>query len=661
MKHLIIGTAGHIDHGKTTLIRMLTGIDCDTHKEEKARGITINLGFSHILLPSGESAGIIDVPGHKDFINTMVGGACGIDMVLLVIAADSGIMPQTVEHINIITALGIDKGVVALTKTDIVDDELIEMAKYEISEYLKTTSLKNAPVIGVSAQTGAGKDELVNAIEQVIAQIEDRDKGNLFRMYIDRIFTVKGFGSVVTGSVLGGSIETGKEVFLLPGEKQKLRVRSIERHGAPVDAVIRGDRAAINLIGLKNDDFERGMLISNKKIDATEMIDGYITLFEDVPHLDVWTNVTFISGTFECQARMHLLNKDKLQGSEDAIVQLHLHKPANLVNKDKFIIRNSSADITFGGGYVIDASPLHHRKRTPQLIDALTSLCVNILTDSSTSENIGMVLKREFKPFTIDELAEKLNMRKDEVKAEISASPGQFVLYENAGNELFIAEKCEESFRGKIIKSLREHHHKNPIIADGFETGEILGKLGLSKVKCGKLYLELLLNKLQQTKELDKYKNTWIIAGHKPQFDAKTKEEILWLEQEIKNYSDGVPVHSEIEEKALLKGIPKQKIRLYIAFLSGEGKIRFSGGDYIWSEYLDQFRVNVLTALNKSENGIGIPEYKEIINGTKRLRAFLGEIFENEKVVRFIHGSDSETRIVITPKGKEFFDANLSR
>jgi selenocysteine-specific elongation factor len=559
MKHLIIGTAGHIDHGKTSLIKLLTGVDCDTHKEEKTRGITINLGFSHLELPSGENVGIIDVPGHKDFINNMIGGACGIDMVLLVIAADSGIMPQTIEHINIIRSLGIKYGVVALTKIDLVDDELIEIASDEISEYLNKTELKNMPIVGISTVTGKGKDELLTAIDRTIKKIEEKDKGNLFRMYIDRIFTVKGHGSVVTGSVTGGSAATGNEVFLLPGIKQKLKIRSIERHGIAVNNVERGDRAAINLTGLKNEDFERGMLISNKELDSMSMVDAYINLFESVPSLNLWSNVIVLSGTYETTARIHLLNKDNLTEGDDAIVQLHLNKPGIFINRDKIIIRNSSDDITLGGGYIIDSSPLHHRKRTPQLIQSLTELCVNILTDDSFAENIKLVLNKEFRPFGIEEICQLLHVNEDEVISTINQSQNQFIVYKTEESYILISNNFEESYKIKIVKFLKDQHSNNPIFAEGLETGEIAGKLGLSKSKIGKLYLELLLEKLKTENTLGNYKKTWIINGHKPVIDKKTESEIQWLEEQIASCKDEKPVLSEIEETAVQNGINKAK------------------------------------------------------------------------------------------------------
>jgi selenocysteine-specific elongation factor len=653
MKHIIIGTAGHIDHGKTALIKMLTGIDCDTHKEEKARGITINLGFSHINLPSGESAGIIDVPGHKDFINTMIGGASGIDMVLLVIAADSGIMPQTIEHINITTTLGIDKGVVALTKTDLVDDELVEIANYEISEFLRKTTLKDAPVIGVSAVTGKGKEELLSAIEEVVSAIEVSDQGHLFRMYIDRIFTVKGFGSVVTGSVLSGAVSTGEDVFLLPGDKLKLRVRSIERHGRTVEKVVRGDRAAINLIGLKNDEFERGMIISDKQMETTTMVDAFITSFEHAVQLQMWSNITFISGTFECVARMHLLDKDQLQPGEDAIVQLHLNKPAILLNQDKFIIRNSSADLTLGGGFIIDAFPLHHRKRTSGLIAYLTSLCTGLKNDNSITANIGMILKREFRPLTMTEITEQLNVKPAELQVETLYDQNNFVVYKNADDDYLIWGEYDQSYSGKISQILQDHHQKNSIFSEGLETGEITGKLGLSKIRNGKIYVELLLKKMKEAQLIELCDNTWIMAGHQPVIDRKTQDEIDWLEETILNYKDIKPVQADIEKSASERGMTKQKVNMYLSFLAGKRKIRMFNNDYIHTRIVDEYKITLLKYLLGKPAGIDIQEYKSVIGGTKPFRALIGEISENDKIIQYVRGSGIDTRILITQSGKD--------
>jgi selenocysteine-specific elongation factor len=654
-----MGTAGHVDHGKTSLIKALTNIDCDTHKEEKRRGITINLGFSYLNLPNGESVGIIDVPGHKDFINTMVGGACGIDFVLLVIAADSGIMPQTVEHLNIINALGIKKGIVALTKIDLVDEELCEMAKYEVMEFLEKTSLKNIPVVGVSSVTGKGKEELIKAITTIIMEVQERKQGDLFRLYIDRIFNVKGFGNVVTGSVLSGSIETGKDVFLLPSNYPKLRVRSIEKHGTPVDKVVAGDRAAINLIGLKKEDFIRGMLISNKILKETVIIDACISFFDQEVELQIWSNITFHSGTFECQARMHLLNKDSVKHNEEAIVQIHLIKPAALVNKDKFIFRNSSEDKTLGGGYIIDVSPLHHKKRTPALVKNLMYLSEHILSENSLSEIIHIELKKEFKPFTPEEIAERLNIKVDEVLSEIKNKEASFVILQINDSLILIDNDYNTLYKEKVINVLNEYHKENYIIPSGLETNEIIGKLGLSKLKSGKAFLDLLLTEMEREGLIEKNTNTWIIKNHKATLDAKTLEGLTWLENEILQYDLQKPVMSEIEEHSIIQKISKHDLKLYLSYLIREGKVYIFRNEIVHMTIVNKFRTIWLRELINKEGGIVLNELKEKINGTKKFCALLVEIFEAEKIIS-VNDLRYETRIFITKAGEKKLNESLS-
>jgi selenocysteine-specific elongation factor len=646
MKHLIIGTAGHVDHGKTSLIRMLTGIDCDTHKEEKQRGITINLGFSYLKLPAGESVGIIDVPGHKDFINTMIGGACGIDMVLLVVAADSGIMPQTVEHMNIISSLGIKRGIVALTKSDLVDEELLELAELEVADFLLDTPLKDAPIVKVSATTGMGKDALVQAVADCIVNADERPLNTVFRMYIDRIFTVKGFGSVVTGSVIGGSIQADQEVFLLPGNKQRLRVRSLERHGHAVDKVVAGDRAAINLIGLKSEAYERGMLLSDKPLEGTQMIDASIRFFDADTTLSIWSNIVLISGTFTCQARMHLLDADKLTAGEEALVQVHLSKTGILMPKDNFIIRNSSGDVTLGGGFVIEPFPLHHRKRTANLIEELSRQRNNILGEHSLGELIHARLKKEFRPFLENEMAEKLNVTAEEMLKESKNQNRGFIVYPTEQGNILIHKHFDLSYRKKIHQAISDYHQRNPLSAEGLEVAELTGKLGFSKSAVGKLYLEHLLIQLLSEGVMDKYNKSWIIKGHQPNFDKQSLEEIDWLEQEILACGENKAVFAEIEEKAVKRRIQKHKLRSYMSHLAAMNKIRFFKADFIHIDLLEKYRNLLISQLKEHENGIEIMTFKESL-GTKKLRAFLFQLFEADGLIRLEIHEDNDTKVFL--------------
>jgi len=486
MKHLIIGTAGHVDHGKTALIKALTAIDCDTHKQEKDRGITINLGFAHLDLPGGESVGIIDVPGHKDFIRTMVAGAFGLDIVMLVIAADSGIMPQTREHLNIIETLGVDRGIVVLTKTDLVDEEMLELAEMEVAEYLEGTVFEDAPVYGVSAINGQGIDELINEINTLVGQVEQREGADFFRMYVDRLFNVKGIGFVVTGTVLDGKAKGGDEVLLLPGKSKKLKIKGIQRHGSTVEQAFAGDRAALNLSGFKAEDYKRGMLLSDKELQESFMVDAAITLFDNDNRIRSWSNVIFYAGTFECMARMHLLDKDVLNPGESGIVQLHLEQSAILMNKDKFIIRNSSNDLTLGGGVIIDVNPLHHKKRTNTLLSNLRALADATSSSDKLIDLIKIELIKERMPLTPADLAGTLNKSADEIIEELDSNQSDNIkYYRNKEQAVLINATFDNELHDRILDEIQAWHKKFPILETGMDTKELIGKLAFAGSNTG--------------------------------------------------------------------------------------------------------------------------------------------------------------------------------
>jgi selenocysteine-specific elongation factor len=655
MKHIILGTAGHVDHGKTALVKALTGVDCDTHQEEKKRGITINLGFTYLELSDGESVGIIDVPGHKDFINTMVGGASGIDCVMLVIAADSGIMPQTREHMQIINSLGISRGIVALTKSDLVDEELIELASMEVREFLSSTGLREAPIIPVSAITGAGVDTLKAAISHLLKEVEEREEKGQFRMYIDRIFTVKGFGSVVTGSVLGGSLSLNQEVYLQPGDHEPLRVRSLERHGKQVERVVGGDRAAVNLMGLDRIDFKRGMIISDKRLNETTMIDAAITLFAEHARLPLWSHLTFHAGTFECSARMHALTAEKLRAGEQAVVQLHLSKPAVLLNQDKFILRNSSGDTTLGGGFVMDVSPLHHKKRTSALISNLTELAKTISQGNSVCELVKAEIKKDFRPFTLDEVASRLHIKAEDLKAELNCFPDKVCFLESPEVSFLVDKNFFKQYKESVLAILREHHKQYYVFSDGLDLQELAGKLNLAKTKQDKAFVSLLLNAMVSEKLLERKGSTWIISGHKENLDAVTAGHIQWLEDLIRDYDVQKPVITEIEEKALQRRIQKSELKMFLSYLVKKGKVLYVQADFMHSDIVKKYRLTLLNLLEGKADGIEINVFKDAISASKRLCAMLVSVYEGEKIVTTA-GSGIETRIYLTPAGKKLLE-----
>jgi selenocysteine-specific elongation factor len=650
-RHLIIGTAGHVDHGKTALIKALTGIDCDTHKEEKERGITINLGFAHLDLPSGISVGIVDVPGHKDFIRTMVAGAFGIDMVLLVIAADSGIMPQTVEHLNIIEMLGIKHGIVVLTKTDLVDEETLELAKLEVIDYLEGSLFENASIVEVSSFTGTGIDLLTRQIDQLIPLIPPREKREVFRMYIDRIFNLKGQGYVVTGSVLDGEIETGQDVYLLPGKDKKLKIRSIERHGLHVTKVFAGDRAALNLSGIKAEDFQRGMILANQIINDSAMIDASLSLFDVEKQLGMWSQVVFHSGTFSCFARLHLLDKEQLKAKETAIVQIHLDKPAVLFNNDKFIIRNSSGDLTLGGGTVLDTSPLHHKRRTPQLLETLNELVLARMNKDNFHDQVKLELKKEGVPVSIEILAKKKGKTAEDIMKNLSDKENEEVrLYGTPGVAMLVHADVDCKYKEKIIEQVHLWHERNSLVEEGMDIIELAGKIGLNSA-IGKTYLEDLLNGLMRDGTIKKVRNTWALTDHQIKIDPKTEEQMKWLEESVRDFGMQRPSNEEIEALALAKGITKNKLKMMVNYLGKQKRLRISGEDYLHSSLVDTCRIRILRILIHKDQGINEKEFRELAGATKKITQVLIGIFLSEGLI-----SKRTYYLDITEKGKNHLE-----
>lgn len=375
MKHVVLGTAGHVDHGKTALIRTLTGVDTDRLKEEKERGITIELGFASLRLRNGQICGVVDVPGHERFVKNMVAGAAGIDMVLMVIAADEGVMPQTREHLQICSLLNIRKGLVALTKIDLVDRDWMELIREDITDFLQGSFLESAPVIPVSSQTGEGLTELLSALETVAAGIEEEMDTGVFRLPVDRIFTIRGFGTVVTGSLRSGQVNVADTVQILPGTVTA-KVRGIQVHNAAVTCAEAGQRTAINLQGLERTDIQRGqVLVHPDTMTATLRVDTFLEyLPPDKKKMIHRSLVRFHTGTSETMARILLLDRDELQPGEKTYAQFFTAEPVVTMAGDHFVIRSYSPITTLGGGLVVDPLPGKHKRNDPAILESFARL-----------------------------------------------------------------------------------------------------------------------------------------------------------------------------------------------------------------------------------------------------------------------------------------------
>jgi selenocysteine-specific elongation factor len=363
MKQVIMGTAGHIDHGKTQLIKTLTGIDTDRLKEEKERGITIDLGFAHLLCEDGTEVGVIDVPGHERFVRNMLAGVGGIDLVMLVIAADEGVMPQTREHLAICQLLRIKDGLVALTKTDLVDDDWIELVSEDTREFLKGTFLEGKPIVPVSAKTGQGVDDLRRVLQTLVARVPPKQLEGKFRLPVDRVFTIRGFGTVVTGTLFSGTIRVEDRVEIYP-KGIEVKVRGLQVHNESVPEAVAGQRTAINLQGIEKVELERGDVLGRpREFAPTFMLDAVLQHLPDAPRpLRHRARLRLHLGTSEIMGRVILLDRDELAPGEEAYVQFRLEEPATVLPRDRFVIRSYSPVQTIGGGMLLDVQPAKHRR-----------------------------------------------------------------------------------------------------------------------------------------------------------------------------------------------------------------------------------------------------------------------------------------------------------
>jgi selenocysteine-specific elongation factor len=410
----VIGTAGHVDHGKSTLIRALTGIDPDRLQEEKERGMTIDLGFAWLRLPNGQEVSIVDVPGHERFIHNMLAGVGGIDIALLVIAADEGVMPQTREHVAILDLLGISNGVVALTKRDLVDDEWLDLVQADVEEFLDSTSLRSAPIIPCSSTTRVGLDALTEQIQVLLERERSRPNTGRPRLPIDRVFTVAGFGTVVTGTLIDGELHLGQELEVQPGG-QHSRVRGLQSHRKKLEMVPAGTRTAVNLSGLAVEDLRRGQVLAAPgSLNPTRAVDARLRLIRDAHPVKHNAEVSFHTGAAETLAKLSLLDRDELQPGEEAWVQVRLQDEVALARGDLFVLRLPSPSMTIGGGTIVEAHARRHRRRQSTVLEQLTVLA------QGSPEDIVLERLRAKEPSDVDSLAARSGLPAQEVRSAVA-------------------------------------------------------------------------------------------------------------------------------------------------------------------------------------------------------------------------------------------------
>lgn len=460
--NLIIGTAGHIDHGKSSLVQALTGTDPDRLAEEKRRGITIELGFAQLKLPSGRALGVVDVPGHERFVRHMVAGATGIDLALIVIAADDGIMPQTVEHLAVLELLGVRDAVVALTKIDLVDDEWRSFIADDVSARLSGTPFENAPIVGVSSRTGEGLDELRAAIDKVAARAHHTKDNGPARMPVDRVFTVKGFGTVITGSLWSGSLSEGDELVVLPGNKST-RVRSVQMHGTSVEKAPAGNRVAASLAGLSCDDVRPGDFVCAPAAAAvSDRFDAefaYLDPFSFGKPLKSGSRVHVAHGTREVIGRVLLMDgATEIASGQRTLAQIRLEEPLPLAYRDRFIVRSYSPTHVIGGGTVLAAHPRRRTNLKPEELSMLSAL-----ESGDADAAIGAHLELAELPETAEDIANACGLEQrivDDCLARLEAELGVASLGDSP--RYFARAALVQKLMSALDRALLEFHSANP-------------------------------------------------------------------------------------------------------------------------------------------------------------------------------------------------------
>lgn len=471
MKNIIIGTAGHVDHGKTRLIKALSGIDTDRLEEEKKRGITIELGFAHIPNDAGYNIGVIDVPGHEKFIKNMLAGIGGIDFVLFVVAADEGIMPQTREHFEILQALGIDDGIIAITKTDMVDEEWLELVQEDIRDYVEGSFLEGKPMIPVSAKSGANidllKEEIIRKCDRESKRIEAPE---MFRLPVDRVFTKSGFGTVVTGTLMDGTCSLNDEVHVFP-EETPAKIRGIQTYGNDVEQAVAGQRTAINLSGVRKEDIRRGDVIAAKSaVSVTGMLDVKLKIFDSSERMVLNNSrVHLYCGSKEVLTKVILMDRDALSAGEEAYVQFRLEEPIAVRRGDRFIIRFYSPIITIGGGQILDAVPEKHKRNRENVLEGFRTL------ESGNVSDIFVLKTGGHKFYSKELLLQELGMLPETGNREIERCIEAGKLVELEDGTILAASKFQ-MMTDRLIQLLQEYHESNPL-AEGMPKQELQSRL----------------------------------------------------------------------------------------------------------------------------------------------------------------------------------------
>jgi selenocysteine-specific elongation factor len=581
VRRVILGTAGHIDHGKTALIKALTGIDTDRLREEKARGISIDLGFAHIDLSGDLKVGIVDVPGHEKFIKNMLAGVGGIDLVLFVVACDEGIMPQTKEHFDIISLLGVSTAIFALTKSDLVDAEMIDMVREEVEDLIKDTRFREAAVIATSTKTGDGVEVVRGAIGEAVARMEERKIGEAVRLPVDRVFTMTGRGTVVTGTLWSGTVSKEDRLEILPGPRP-VRVRSIEVHGSHVDSAYAGQRTALGVHGVDTDEVRRGnCVVSPGDFKATSVLDAEVHLLPTSPRiLKHKARIRFHLGASEVMARIFLIGGESLKPGEKCFAQVRLEDPLVAGFGDLFVVRTYSPMRTVGGGTVLDPSPLRRRKRDEGITEWLT-----LLATADMKQVVEGHIRASGLGTRIDALRLRLNRGSSEIETVIRDLADGAKIFEPAPG-LYIHADVLAGLEGRIEKTL-ETYQARQRLTWGMPKEELREKLGSVEMA----FLNWVLGRLEKNGRVFSKKGS-VRAGTG---DVElSRDEVKARSLVVGQLKAGLfrpPSERDLETKS---GVPAETVRKVITLLINDGEItRLEPGLVMHSSAIEEARSRI--------------------------------------------------------------------
>ena len=621
MRRYIIGTAGHVDHGKTEIIKALTGWNTDRLPEEQRRGISIDLGFAPYTLPSGKEAGIVDVPGHERFVHNMLAGVHGMDLVMLVVAADEGIMPQTREHLDILRLVGVSEGLVALSRIDLADGELVELVTEEIREFVKGTFLEGKPVVPCSPATGEGISELERSIDDLLSRVPPRALGGGVRLPIDRVFSVQGFGTVVTGTLVSGCMRVGEELELLP-QGIGVRVRGLQVFGRSEQQVEPASRVAVNLSGLQKAQVKRGdALVERGRFGATERLQVRLELLGSAGRkLKRNTPVHLHIGTSEVIAKVIPLDADELEPSSSGFAELRCSEPVVSVRGDRFVVRSYSPVTTIGGGIVLDPRPVR-RKATGEVSTALQ------LLESGEPEKVvlGLTLNSGRRPLPLDEIRRCAGFSEDATRDAVKALAGSGTIVE-LGSRVLSAE-LSDWVREAVFRCLKEYHREHPL-QSGMHRDSL--RTRAAPRLDGETFAGF-IGEMSESGEVRVQGNIISLPDHNPALSAEAERLMGTVSSALKAGGLKPPSPSEL---AAGMGIPEQRCLEVVRLLEERGEAVHVKEDVVFhSESLEEGKRRLVDYL-KAHGTIKAAEYRDLLQTSRKFAIALLEYFDSIKLTR---------------------------